>query len=130
MVKKKDHRLSLASALWTDDWWCPDGSIAVNPPLLTSGSATTKNDLRTTVVVGKQALLSCLKYKHDHDNIKEDPIDPPFTDIWDWETIGHTHQLKMSLPMLPKNHRLSFAAELRLQNCGHRPSLRQLPDCL
>jgi hypothetical protein len=65
--------LGLAYAMWTDEWWYPDSSIDVSPPMLTSRSSTIPRDSQA-MVVGKQALLACLKYKQKP---------PPLTDIWE-----------------------------------------------
>ena len=56
MAKLKD--LSLARAMWTDEFWYPDSSILVEPPI-----DTQSYNPMPTLLVGKQALLSCLKYK-------------------------------------------------------------------
>ena len=55
MAKLKD--LSLARAMWTDEFWYPDASVLVEPPIDQSYNPM------PTLLVGKQALLSCLKYK-------------------------------------------------------------------
>ena len=60
LVKDRD-KLAIASAIWTDEWWYPDSSIDVNPPLVTSRSSTIPRQSQA-IVVGKQALLTCLKY--------------------------------------------------------------------
>ena len=81
LVKDRD-KLAIASAIWTDDWWYPDSSIDVNPPLVTSRSSTIPKQSQA-IVVGKQALLTCLKYTKNPSKIQE-----PLSDIW--ETIEET----------------------------------------
>ena len=74
LVKDRD-KLAIASAIWTDEWWYPDSSIDVNPPLVTSRSSTIPRHSQA-IVVGKQALLTCLKYtknpaKHSGQNCEK-----------------------------------------------------------
>ena len=62
---------SLASAMWTDEFWYPDSSLMVVPPLDPPYNESDPN--MPALVVGKQALLSCLKYTKNPE---------PMTDIW------------------------------------------------
>ena len=87
LVKDRD-KLAIASAIWTDEWWYPDSSIDVNPPLVTSRSSTIPKDSQA-IVVGKQALLTCLKYtKGSAKRNNESETCPPLSDIW--ETVEET----------------------------------------
>ena len=72
MVKTRDKdSLSIAAtAIWSCDHWFPDSSIAFDPPILNSSSSTL-----STCVVGKEVLLSCVKYTKNQSE--------PITDIWD-----------------------------------------------
>ena len=90
LVKDRD-KLAIASAIWTDEWWYPDSSIDVNPPLVTSRSSTIPKDSQA-IVVGKQALLTCLKYtKGTKRNNESRPTShPPLSDIW--ETVEETSE--------------------------------------
>lgn len=89
LVKDRD-KLAIASAIWTDDWWYPDSSIDVNPPLVTSRSSTIPKQSQA-IVVGKQALLTCLKYTKNPSKQEREPL----SDIW--ETVEETESSEEDL---------------------------------
>ena len=60
MAMSKD--LSLATAMWTDEFWYPDTSIGVDPPINPSDSPT-KTSIPAALVLGKVTRFHILTSK-------------------------------------------------------------------
>jgi hypothetical protein len=95
--------LALSSAMWTDEWWYRVSSNDdVVPPMLTSSRT---DSARQAIVVGKQALLTCLKYK----NICGEAIDQQEEASEDEEEIAQKKHLIGSVVKAPDGSLQLFA---------------------